>query len=104
MAIQITIWIQGLFSGFVSIEVVNGRSFILIRQMAALVRQALAEVCTVPVLVVIAKTGFISSLLFPPPSHLFPPTPVNSVRGLGSCMPPPAGLGRARPKTHFSAF
>ena len=28
---------------------VNGNSFILIRQMAALVRHALAEVCTVPV-------------------------------------------------------
>jgi len=28
----------------------NGYSFILIRQMAALVRRALAEVCTVPVL------------------------------------------------------
>jgi len=34
-------------------EAVNGYSFILIRQMAALVRRALAEVCTVAVLVVI---------------------------------------------------
>ena len=33
---------------------VNGHSFILIRQMAALVkRRALAEVCTVPVLLVV---------------------------------------------------
>jgi len=30
--------------------VVNGHLFILIHQMAALVRRALAEVCTVPVL------------------------------------------------------
>jgi len=34
-------------------KVVNGLSFILIRRMAALVRRALAEVCTVPVLLVI---------------------------------------------------
>jgi len=33
-------------------DTVNGHSFILIRQMAALVRCALAEVCTVPVLLV----------------------------------------------------
>ena len=33
-------------------KVVNGHSFILVRQMAALVRRALAEVCTVPVLLV----------------------------------------------------
>jgi len=33
-------------------KVVNGHSFILICQMAALVRRALAEVCTVPVLLV----------------------------------------------------
>ena len=33
--------------------VVNGHSFILIRQMTALVRRALAEVCTVPVLIVL---------------------------------------------------
>jgi len=33
-------------------EMDNGHSFILIRQMAALVRRALAEVCTVPVLLV----------------------------------------------------
>ena len=32
---------------------VNGYSFILIRQMVALVRRALAELCTVPVLLVI---------------------------------------------------
>jgi len=31
-------------------KVVNGHSFIVIRQMAALIRRALAEVCTVPVL------------------------------------------------------
>jgi len=34
--------------------VVNGHSFMLIRQMASLVRRALAEVCTVPVLLVVA--------------------------------------------------
>jgi len=34
-------------------KVVNGYSFILIRQIAALVRRALAEVCTVPVLLVV---------------------------------------------------
>jgi len=33
-------------------KVVNGHSFILIRQIAALVRRALAEVCTVLVLLV----------------------------------------------------
>jgi len=33
-------------------KVVNGHSFILIRQIAALVRYTLAEVCTVPVLIV----------------------------------------------------
>jgi len=34
--------------------VVNGHSFMLIRQTAALVRRALAEVCTVTVLKVVA--------------------------------------------------
>ena len=34
-------------------KLVNRHSFILIRQMAALVRRALTEVCTVPVLLVI---------------------------------------------------
>ena len=58
MAIWITVWIQELFSGFVTI----GRYgkwltdinllLILIRQMAAMVRRALAEVRTVPVLLV----------------------------------------------------
>jgi len=58
MAIWITVLIQGLFSGFVTI----GRYekwlteidllLILIRQMATLVRRALAEVCTLPVLLV----------------------------------------------------
>jgi len=33
--------------------VINGHSFILIRQMAALVRRALEEVCTVLVLLVL---------------------------------------------------
>jgi len=37
-------------------KVVNGHSFMLIRQVAALVRHALAEVCTVPVLPVINRT------------------------------------------------
>ena len=36
---------------------VNGHSSILIRQMAAQVRRALAVVCTVPVLLVITITG-----------------------------------------------
>ena len=55
VAILITIWIQGLFSGFVTI----GRYgkwltdinllLILICQMAALVKCAMADVCTVPV-------------------------------------------------------
>jgi len=59
VAIRITAWIQGFFSGFVPI----GRYgkwltdinllVILIRHMATLVRRALAEVCTVPVLLVI---------------------------------------------------
>jgi len=34
-------------------KMVNGHSFILIHQIVALVRRALAEVCTVPVLLVI---------------------------------------------------
>jgi len=38
-------------------KVINEHSFILIRQMAALVRRALAEVCTVPVLLVYSWTG-----------------------------------------------
>ena len=54
--IWITIWIQGLFSEFVTIA--RYRKWlmdihlllIVIRQMAALVRRALVEVCTVPVL------------------------------------------------------
>ena len=58
VAIRINVWIQGLFSGFVAI----GRYgkwltdinllLILIRQMAALVKHALEEVCTAPVLLV----------------------------------------------------
>jgi len=39
---------------FVLKREVNGHLFILIRQMAALVRRALAEVCTVPVLLVLS--------------------------------------------------
>jgi len=62
MAIQIAVWIQGLFSRIITI----GRYgnwltdinllLILIRQMVALVRRALAEVCTLPVLLVIIST------------------------------------------------
>jgi len=37
--------------------VVNRHSFILIRQMVSLVRRALAEVCTVPVLLVVCEFG-----------------------------------------------
>jgi len=57
--VVIQIWMQGLFSGFITI----GRYgkwltyinllLVLIRQMAALVRRALAEVCTVSVLLVL---------------------------------------------------
>jgi len=56
VAIRITVWIQGLFSGFVTIGryekwlTDKNLLLVLIRQMAALVRHALAEVCTVPVL------------------------------------------------------
>jgi len=42
--------------------VVNGHSFILIRQMAALVRRALAKVCTVPVLLVSDVMIFIATV------------------------------------------
>jgi len=44
--------------------VVNGHSFVLIRQMAALVRCALAEVCTVPVLLVTNTTNGCSRYCF----------------------------------------
>ena len=37
-------------------KVVNGYSFILIRQMAALIRRALAEVCIVPVFLLVCDT------------------------------------------------
>jgi len=40
--------------------VVKGHSFMLIRQTAALVKRALAEVCTVPVLLV--SSDFLSFL------------------------------------------
>jgi len=60
VAIWITVWIRGLFSGFVTIGRYGKWStdiqllLILIRhQMAALVRRASAEVCTIPVLLVI---------------------------------------------------
>ena len=36
---------------------VNGHSFILIRQMAALIRRALAAVCTVPMLLFFHAVG-----------------------------------------------
>ena len=58
MAIRINVWIQGLFSGFVT----NGRYgkwlmdinllIVLICQMVTLVRRVMVEVCTVPVLLV----------------------------------------------------
>jgi len=64
VAIRITVWIRGLFSGLVTI----GRygkwltDTNLIRQMAALVRRALAEVCSVQVLLIkptsAPKAGF----------------------------------------------
>jgi len=40
--------------------VTNGHSLIPIRQMAALVRRALAEVCTVPVLLVKNAVAFMA--------------------------------------------
>jgi len=59
VAIQITVWIQRLFSRFVTIGryekwlTDKNLLLVLIHQMAALVRHALAEVCTVPVLLVV---------------------------------------------------
>jgi len=49
--------------------VVNGHSFILIHQMTALVRRALAEVCTVPVLLAfrmrsVKRSNFTSVFVF----------------------------------------
>jgi len=41
--------------------VVNERSFILIRQMTALVRRALAEVCTVPVFLVLRFVDMVAT-------------------------------------------
>jgi len=63
MAIRVAVWIQGLFSGFVTIGRYGKWStdinllFILIRQMASLVKRALAEVCTVAVLLVFLLTS-----------------------------------------------
>jgi len=52
MAIRITVWLEGLFSRFVTTGR-HGKWFtdmlILIRQMTALTRRVLAEVCTVSV-------------------------------------------------------
>ena len=42
---------------------VNGHSFILIRQIAALVRRALAELCTVPVLLVFNNFDLLTDML-----------------------------------------
>ena len=70
MAIRITVWIQGLLSGFVTI----GRYgkwltdinllLVLIRQMAALITRALAEVCTVSVLLVTQMFKFLTIFNF----------------------------------------
>ena len=67
VAIRIAVWIHGLFSGFITV----GRYgkwltcinllLILIRQMAALVRCALAEVCIVPVLRVLFLFSYIKT-------------------------------------------
>jgi len=43
--------------------VVNGYSLILIRQLVALVRRAVAEVCTVPVLLVQLECGPMPNLM-----------------------------------------
>jgi len=61
VAMRVTVWIyRDCFpdSFLLGIrKVVNGHSFILIRQMAELVRRALAEVCIVPVLLVLYVSG-----------------------------------------------
>jgi len=84
VVIRITVWIQGLFSGFITIGkyrkwlVDINLLLILIRQMVALVRRALAEVYTDPVLLVLsvdAHAGgrfYISHFLF---TVCFPPFP-----------------------------
>jgi len=46
-------------------KTVNGHSFILIRLMAALVRRALAEVCTATVLLVIITSSIARSASLP---------------------------------------
>jgi len=64
VAIWITVSLQGLFSRFVTIwrygKWLTDSSFILILNMAALVRHALAEVCTVLVLLVFNKFPVVS--------------------------------------------
>jgi len=68
--IQITFWIQGLFSEFVTIGKYRklltdiNMLLILIPQMAAVVRRALAEACTVPVLLVNYNNKFVYGALF----------------------------------------
>jgi len=64
LAIRITVWIQELISGFVTfmrygkwLTDIN-LLLILIRQMAAQVRRALAEVCTVQLLLVFHFISF----------------------------------------------
>jgi len=59
------IWIhlQGLFSGFVTVESGSSHSVILICQMAALVKRALAEVCTVLVLLVITDVDIVLTVI-----------------------------------------
>jgi len=53
VAIGITVWIQGLFSGFVTLaDTESGGT-----DIATLVRRALAEVCTVQVLLVVSEKG-----------------------------------------------
>jgi len=52
-------------------KVVNGHSFILIRQMAVLVRRALAEVCTAPVRLVMAALCNRGPLYFCPVISIF---------------------------------
>ena len=77
VAMRVTVWIyRDCFpdSFLLGIrKVVNGHSFILIRQMAELVRRALAVVCTVPVLLVLCRSVFHVSVrikLVHPPSYI----------------------------------
>jgi len=58
VAIQFTVWIQGLFpdsSLLGDTEMVNEHAYTDYRQMAELVRGSLAEVCPVPLFLVLTE-------------------------------------------------